>query len=113
LLAPAVTVFSPAFFVDKYLVIRLTRLNQVPLVVNSDLIEHVEITPDTVIALTTGQKILVRETADEVIDRVVRFRRAVLAGLTLGQALVNPPPLRAAAEGHAAAPVQEEPDGEE
>jgi flagellar protein FlbD len=62
-------------------VIRLTRLNQVPLVVNSDLIEHVEMTPDTVIALTTGQKILVRETADEVIERVVDFRRAVLLGL--------------------------------
>ena len=61
--------------------IRLTRLNQVPLVINSDLIEHVEITPDTVIALTTGQKILVLETADEVIERVVGFRRAVLAGL--------------------------------
>lgn len=61
--------------------IRLTRLNQVPLVVNSDLIEHVEITPDTVIALTTGQKILVLETADEVIERVVRFRHAVLTGL--------------------------------
>ena len=70
--------------------IRLTRLNQVPLVVNSDLIEHVEITPDTVIALTTGQKILVRETADEVIERVVRFRRAVLAGLAASQALVTP-----------------------
>ena len=71
--------------------IRLTRLNQVPLVVNSDLIEHVEITPDTVIALTTGQKILVLETADEVIERVVRFRHAVLAGLPANQALVNAP----------------------
>ena len=71
--------------------IRLTRLNQVPLVVNSDLIEHVEITPDTVIALTTGQKILVLETADEVIERVVRFRHAVLAGLPATQALVNAP----------------------
>jgi flagellar protein FlbD len=70
-------------------VIRLTRLNQVPLVVNSDLIEHVEITPDTVIALTTGQKILVLETADEVIERVVRFRHAVLAGLPVNQAVVN------------------------
>jgi flagellar protein FlbD len=44
--------------------IHLTRLNQVPVVVNADLIEHIETTPDTVIALTTGQKILVRESAD-------------------------------------------------
>ncbi len=61
--------------------IHLTRLNRVPLVVNSDLIEHIEVTPDTVIALTTGQKFLVRETADEVVDRVIRFRRSLLDGL--------------------------------
>jgi flagellar protein FlbD len=58
--------------------IRLTRLNQVPLVLNSDLIEHIEMTPDTVISLTTGQKFMVRETSEQVIERVVQFRRAVL-----------------------------------
>jgi len=60
--------------------VRLTRLNQLPVVVNSDLIEHIEMNPDTVIALTTGQKILVRETADEIIERIVGFRHAVLGG---------------------------------
>jgi len=90
-------------------VIRLTRLNQVPLVINSDLIEHVEITPDTVIALTTGQKILVLETADEVIERVIGFRRAVLAGLPANQAVVNPPNPRAPE----AAGKEKEPDGKE
>ncbi|HSU59480.1 MAG TPA: flagellar FlbD family protein [Bryobacteraceae bacterium] len=60
--------------------IHLTRLNHIPLVVNSDLIEHIEITPDTVIALTTGQKFLVRETPDEVIERVIRFRQAIFEG---------------------------------
>ncbi len=60
--------------------ILLTRLNRVPLVVNSDLIEHIEVTPDTVVALTTGQKILVLETAEEIIDKVVRFRRRILSG---------------------------------
>jgi flagellar protein FlbD len=69
--------------------IRLTRLNQMPVVVNSDLIEHIEMTPDTVIALTTGQKILVLETADEVIERVVRFRRAVLDGVPACQCLAR------------------------
>jgi flagellar protein FlbD len=34
--------------------IQLTRLNRIPMVLNSDLIEHIEITPDTVITLTTG-----------------------------------------------------------
>ncbi len=58
--------------------IKLTRLNHAPLVLNSDLIEHMEVTPDTVITLTTGQKLMVLEPADEVIARVVAFRRAVL-----------------------------------
>ena len=53
--------------------IRLTRLNHVPLVLNSDLIEHVEVTPDTVITLTTGQKLMVLESAEEVTDRVIAF----------------------------------------
>lgn len=59
--------------------IRLTRINHVPMVLNSDLIEHVEVTPDTVISLTTGQKFVVLESTDEVIDRVIAFRRAIAA----------------------------------
>ena len=57
--------------------IRLTRINQVPLVVNSDLIEHVESTPDTVVSLSTGQKFLVLESPEEVIARVISFRKAI------------------------------------
>ena len=57
--------------------IRLTRINHVPLVLNADLIEHVEITPDTVIAMTTGQKFMVMESADEVIQKVIEFRRLI------------------------------------
>ena len=59
--------------------IRLTRLNRAPMVLNSDLIEHIDVTPDTVITLTTGQILRVRETADEVVERIVEFRRRVLA----------------------------------
>jgi flagellar protein FlbD len=58
--------------------IRLTRINHVPLVLNADLIEHIEITPDTVIAMTSGQKFMVLESADVVIERVIEFRRAIL-----------------------------------
>ncbi len=58
--------------------IRVTRLNHVPLVLNSDLIEHIETTPDTVISLTNGQKIVVLETAGELVRRVIQFRRAIL-----------------------------------
>ncbi|HMD48499.1 MAG TPA: flagellar FlbD family protein [Bryobacteraceae bacterium] len=58
--------------------IQLTRLNHVPLIVNADLIEHVEVTPDTVVALTTGQKFLVLESAEDVVDKVLQYRRAIL-----------------------------------
>jgi flagellar protein FlbD len=59
--------------------IQLTRLNHASLVLNSDLIEHIDVTPDTVITLTNGQILRVRETAEEVIERVVEFRRRVLS----------------------------------
>jgi flagellar protein FlbD len=62
--------------------IQLTRLNNHPLVVNSDLIKFVEQAPDTVITLLSGEKIVVRESAQDVLDRVVQFRRAVLQGFT-------------------------------
>jgi flagellar protein FlbD len=59
--------------------IRLTRLNHVPLIVNADLIEHVEVTPDTVVALTNGQKFMVLESAEEVVEKVIQFRKAILS----------------------------------
>lgn len=59
--------------------IQLTRLNHIPLILNSDLIEHIEVTPDTVITLTTGQRFLVLESADEVVAKVVSFRRSILS----------------------------------
>ena len=50
--------------------IQLTRLNNQLLVVNSDLIKFVEKSPDTVLTLVTGEKIVVRETTDDVLDRI-------------------------------------------
>jgi flagellar protein FlbD len=63
--------------------IQLTRLNNHPLVVNSDLIKFVEQAPDTVITLLSGEKIVVRESAPDVLERVVQFRRSVLQGIKL------------------------------
>lgn len=57
--------------------IRLTRINRAPLVLNSDLIEHIATTPDTVITLTNGQVFMVLETTDEVVQRITEFRRQV------------------------------------
>jgi flagellar protein FlbD len=58
--------------------IRLTRLNNVPLYLNSDLIEHIDATPDTVISLTSGQKFLVTESPEEVCEKVLAFRKSIL-----------------------------------
>lgn len=55
--------------------IKVTRLNASGLVINADLIEFVESTPDTMISLTTGKKIMVKESIDEVVDRVAEFKR--------------------------------------
>lgn len=56
--------------------IKLTRLNGQGFVVNCDLIEAVEATPDTIVALTTNQRYVVQESVDEVIARVAAFKRA-------------------------------------
>jgi flagellar protein FlbD len=59
----------------------LTRLNSHPLAINSDLIKTVEQAPDTVLTLINGEKIIVRESADDVLSRVIAFRRSVLQGI--------------------------------
>ena len=57
--------------------IRLTRINRQPIVLNSDLVEHLESTPDTVITMTSGQKLVVLESTDEVVKRIIEFRQAL------------------------------------
>lgn len=63
--------------------IPLTRLNGQPLVINSDLIKEIENAPDTVISLVNGEKIVVRESTEQILERIVQFRRRVLDGLQL------------------------------
>ncbi|MBP2653112.1 MAG: Flagellar protein [Firmicutes bacterium] len=46
-------------------------------VINADLIETIEETPDTVITLTSGKKLIVNESMDEVVRRVMEYRRAL------------------------------------
>jgi len=59
--------------------ILLTRLNNRPLVVNSDMIKFIENTPDTVITLITGEKVVVLETVAEVMEEILNFRRQIVA----------------------------------
>ena len=55
--------------------IRLTRLNKHPFVVNCELIKFIEETPDTVVTLINNEKIVVSEPAETIIDRVIEFGR--------------------------------------
>lgn len=61
--------------------VKITRLNNTVLVVNADMIEFIEATPDTIITLTTGRKVVARESVDELIDRIVAYKRQYLQSL--------------------------------
>ena len=70
--------------------IKVTRFNHSEVILNADLIEFIETTPDTVITMITGKKVLVRETADEVRNRALDYRRSI--GITIPRpALFEPP----------------------
>jgi flagellar protein FlbD len=64
--------------------IQLTKINNAPIALNSDLIEYIEETPDTVITLTNNDRVVVQEKMVEIIDKIVRFRRLV-AGFVDGE----------------------------
>ncbi|NLF31947.1 MAG: flagellar FlbD family protein [Planctomycetes bacterium] len=57
--------------------ITVTRLNNRPVVVNAELIKFVESTPDTMITMTTGDRIMVRESLEQVVDLAIRYARRV------------------------------------
>lgn len=61
--------------------IELTRLNEVKFSLNPDLIEMVETTPDTVLTLTNGKKLIVKESRQEVKNLVLSYKRAIFADL--------------------------------
>lgn len=59
--------------------IKVTRLNGTELVMNAELIQTIEATPDTVLTLTTDHKYVVREDVDEIVARVISYKRAIHA----------------------------------
>ena len=59
--------------------IELTRLNGRPMVVNSDLIKFIEASPDTMLTLVNGEKLIVREEINEVAEKVIAYRARLLA----------------------------------
>lgn len=61
--------------------IELTRLNGNPMVLNSDLIKTAESSPDTMLTLINGEKLIVREELGEVTERVLVYRARLLAAV--------------------------------
>ncbi|GAA3768582.1 flagellar FlbD family protein [Terriglobus aquaticus] len=60
--------------------VEMTRLNGHALLVNADLIKHVEAIPDTTLTLITGEKLVVLETCGEVLARTLAWRASLLRG---------------------------------
>jgi flagellar protein FlbD len=61
--------------------IKLTRLNGHPMMINSDLIKTAEASPDTMLTLINGEKLIVREELEEVMERALHYRARLLAGV--------------------------------
>lgn len=60
--------------------IRLTRFDGTQFVLNTEIIQYLEATPDTIITLNTGDKLIIRETVEEVIEAVIEFKKRVFVG---------------------------------
>ena len=61
--------------------INLTQLNGLAVVVNAELIALIEARPESILTLTSGQKLTVREPVGEIIEQVANYRRRVLTPL--------------------------------
>jgi flagellar protein FlbD len=55
----------------------LTKINNAPITVNSDLIQYIEETPDTIITMTNNDKVVVQDSMEEIIQKVVHYRRLI------------------------------------
>ena len=72
---PLIGIFTCVLFI-RVLMIRLTKLNHEEFILNAELIRYVERCPDTLITLLNGDALMVRETLDEVVRRVVAYHQA-------------------------------------
>lgn len=57
--------------------IEVTKLNGKKLIVNAELIEFMEATPDTTITMNTGRKVIAKESLDEIIDKVLLYKKKI------------------------------------
>ncbi len=63
--------------------ILVTRLNKKPFYLNCDLIEVIEETPDTLVTMTTGKRFLVEESAETILEKIIRYRNLCFQDVTL------------------------------
>jgi len=63
--------------------IRVKKLTGEEYVLNSDLIETIESTPDTVITLTTGKKVVVLDSIENIIQKVIEYKRTIFSHANL------------------------------
>jgi len=61
--------------------VKLSRINGAEVTVNAELIETVEATPDTIVSLTTGKRLMVVETVDQVVEKIIAYRRSIATPL--------------------------------
>jgi flagellar protein FlbD len=64
------------------MMIKLTRTSGKEFVLNAELILEIQETPDTVITLTNSKKLLVIDSADDIIKKVVNYRQKIMAGIS-------------------------------
>lgn len=57
--------------------ITLTKLNGCEIVVNAELIESLEATPDTVVNLATGNRLVVKNSIEDIVNRVIEYRKKI------------------------------------
>ena len=70
--------------------IELTRLNGAPILLNSDLIKTAESSPDTMLTLINGEKLIVREHLRDIMERILAYRAALLSTVTQRLSADNP-----------------------
>jgi flagellar protein FlbD len=55
----------------------LTKINKAPITVNADLIQYIEETPDTIITMTNNDKVVVQDSMEDIIQKIVHYRRLI------------------------------------
>jgi len=62
--------------------IELIKTDGSKIVINADLIQEIKETPDTVITLTNGKKLLVKDSTDEIVEKVIEYRQKIMMGIS-------------------------------